>query len=282
MKVFLQSEADTIHNIVRFRPFSYGPCTLVDNPEDAEIILGRSLFDSSPMFEKHEEKFLFALDDDNPSKAYLTKAICLVGQPIPSATHEQHLKARCIPMPMLNPEAETFYRSSPNLVREYRRKERKYNYTFHGDLSTNPGCRNFLDTLRLPKFDYNSTKHRYGQANRKSAVERQLEFGEYMSALADATFCFCPRGAGSSSYRVYEALMVGTIPIITDKIDYPFDRDVAWDGFAVRGSRDQDFNFLLNLPIEQMREGGARFYDEYVNPVLGYPRLIEKVREMLQ
>jgi hypothetical protein len=59
----------------------------------------------------------------------------------------------------------------------------------------------------------------------------------FLKEIASAEFVFCPRGVGSSSFRLYETLMVGSVPIVTGMNQFPFklDENVSWGRFAVRG-----------------------------------------------
>ncbi|MBA3751684.1 hypothetical protein H0X06_02685 [Candidatus Dependentiae bacterium] len=47
-----------------------------------------------------------------------------------------------------------------------------------------------------------------------SLITKNLHFREYMDELASSIFTFSPRGWGPDCYRTWEALLVGTIPIV--------------------------------------------------------------------
>ena len=50
---------------------------------------------------------------------------------------------------------------------------------------------------------------------------QNLEFHQYIEELANYKFCISPPGAGIDTHRTWEALMVGTIPIVmTSPLDY--------------------------------------------------------------
>ena len=47
-------------------------------------------------------------------------------------------------------------------------------------------------------------------------------------------FCLCPRGYGPTSYRLYEALQLGSVPVIIyDNLFLPYTCDLDWEAFAV-------------------------------------------------
>lgn len=57
---------------------------------------------------------------------------------------------------------------------------------------------------------------------------------EYKKILAQSFFTFCPKGNGLSSYRFFEAIQQGSIPIlIADDVVLPFD-DLNYSGFSLR------------------------------------------------
>jgi len=93
---------------------------------------------------------------------------------------------------------------------------------------------------------------------------------EFIRKLSVSKFCFTPRGAGSSSYRLYESLMVGTIPIITGMKDYPFSDKVDWDTFSIRADSQRDINELVENAkgltegeYKIMRQNGIDFWEQY-------------------
>ena len=66
---------------------------------------------------------------------------------------------------------------------------------------------------------------RGGSAQFRSALEKSdriHSLPEYLAAVADASFIFSPPGAGWDCYRTWEALYLGTVPILL-KTGTPFD-----------------------------------------------------------
>ncbi len=47
-----------------------------------------------------------------------------------------------------------------------------------------------------------------------SIAQKKLPFKEYLKGMASSVFTFSPRGLGPDCYRTWEALLVGTIPIV--------------------------------------------------------------------
>jgi hypothetical protein len=52
--------------------------------------------------------------------------------------------------------------------------------------------------------------------------------------MADSVFALCPRGYGPTSFRLYEAMQMGCVPVyITDQAWLPFKDEILWDQTAV-------------------------------------------------
>lgn len=57
----------------------------------------------------------------------------------------------------------------------------------------------------------------------------------YMKNMTDNTFILCMRGEGNFSYRLYETMMMGRIPIIIDSEQvFPFDNVIDYSKFSIR------------------------------------------------
>jgi len=62
----------------------------------------------------------------------------------------------------------------------------------------------------------------------------KLRYTDYLEELRNASFALCPRGCGPTTYRIYEALAAGTIPIyITDQPIFPYEDEVDWKNLVI-------------------------------------------------
>jgi hypothetical protein len=59
---------------------------------------------------------------------------------------------------------------------------------------------------------------------------------DYGNLLLGSTFFFCPGGGGVNSYRFIEALLAGSIPVVTSDFLTPFEPDIDWSGCVVKFS----------------------------------------------
>ncbi len=58
---------------------------------------------------------------------------------------------------------------------------------------------------------------------------------EYYTNMRNSSFTLCMRGGGNFSYRFYEALSFGRVPILVDTdMELPNERAIAWDDHIIR------------------------------------------------
>ena len=62
----------------------------------------------------------------------------------------------------------------------------------------------------------------------------QDEFDKFLNITSRSIFSLCPRGYGRSSFRLYEAIQLGSIPVfIYDHKWLPFEDEIDWNQFCV-------------------------------------------------
>ena len=67
-----------------------------------------------------------------------------------------------------------------------------------------------------------------------SSVSGQ-ELDNFVSVTRRSRFALVPRGYGRSSFRLYEVMQLGAIPVfVYDEPWFPFEDSIDWDGFSVR------------------------------------------------
>ena len=115
---------------------------------------------------------------------------------------------------------------------------------------------------------------------------REKTFRTYMKRLKQSTFTLSPRGYGPTSYRMFEALSVGSIPIYVweDTKILPYSDEVDWDEFAVvlnRKELPQLKERLEGLNIKKMSRRGIEFYQEYCTLDATSNKIIEKLQGSL-
>jgi mannosyltransferase OCH1-like enzyme len=88
----------------------------------------------------------------------------------------------------------------------------------------------------------------------------QNRFDHFIDITKRSKFALCPRGYGAQSFRVYEVLQLGTIPVIIyDKEWLPFNSSVDWSSFSV---------LIHENDIHNIKEILLQINDEQINSML--------------
>jgi len=61
--------------------------------------------------------------------------------------------------------------------------------------------------------------------------------------------------------------MVGTIPICTDVVEYPYESNVDWDSFTLRGDMEDVENLVTKskeIDYDKFRMDGMNFWDDFI------------------
>ena len=104
----------------------------------------------------------------------------------------------------------------------------------------------------------------------------------YLNNLINNTFTICVRGAGNFSYRLYETMMMGRIPIIinSDQV-YPFENVIDYSEFSVMVYSNIElviYEMISNITDEKiisMQRKSREVWLEYMSP-LGWIKNFEK------
>jgi len=77
-----------------------------------------------------------------------------------------------------------------------------------------------------PKYHINAKKW--------TSTITQDELNNFINITSRSIFCLSPRGYGRNSFRIYESMQLGAIPVIIyDQKWLPFEDDLDWDQFSV-------------------------------------------------
>ena len=107
---------------------------------------------------------------------------------------------------------------------------------------------------------------------------------DYLLNLINNAFTICIRGAGNFSYRLYETLMMGRIPLIinTNQV-FPFENIINYDTFSFRINYGENieksiYDIIENISdntIISMQKKSREIWLEYMSP-LGWIKNFEK------
>ena len=102
-----------------------------------------------------------------------------------------------------------------------------------------------MNTLKAQAHRFSEVQLDIVEKQRFSGSEQELN--EFISHLERNTYIVCPRGTENYSYRIYETLGRGRIPVIIDT-DMVLPKEINWDYLSVRvpyGSLTEIYEFIL-------------------------------------
>ena len=110
----------------------------------------------------------------------------------------------------------------------------------------------------------------------------------FIDVTARSRFTLCPRGYGATSYRLYEAMQLGSIPVyISDKHMLPWSDEIDWNSICVGYESQSDGNydildhFLKNLTesdVRKMQQKIKEIYSLYFTIPAVYNQIIKRVK----
>lgn len=259
MEIYLYNDNSTVLT-PHHRPFTF-QCEIVNNPEDADKILIKPVdymrFLTDGKMRSYWEKGVVYANDDNPN--YLLredKIKKLLAQPLVKKNILDKYNATTIPLVMTD---HLKIHLDKDFIEQCRNQEKVYDYYFVGQFY---GKRDVLLGFNEGKSIIKKTGSIYG-LNDEAKLQSIKDF---LMELGKSRFGFAPRGVGSNSFRLYECLMVGTVPIATDVIQYPDEDIVDWDSFTIRGSLD-NLNGLIEktrqIDYNKYRNKGIEYWEKY-------------------
>ena len=155
--------------------------------------------------------------------------------------------------------------------------ERPYLFSFLGRSDTDP-LRTKLLTLEHPR-GYTKDTAPYSPYGKLTPEERRAFEQHYADVCCGSQFILCPRGKGPSSYRLYETLRMGRVPVILADQWVPPDGP-DWPAFSVRVREQewQDVPAILEDIEEQAFEMGERaraVWAEWFSREASFHRVVE-------
>lgn len=207
---------------------------------------------------------------------------------------------RIVPlMPTLNPSIERWQyrpalcRAFPYVTREYRNDaveagplpadaDRRYLFSFAGASDTHPVRARIL-ALRVPDAHLIDTGAQ--RAWRLQGEDKRRYESAYVDACRDSAFVLCPRGAGPSSYRLYETMQLGRAPVVISDAWVPHDGP-AWDSFCIR-VREADIERLPQVlrgragEARAMGEQARREWERWVAPGVALRHLVAAAADLV-
>ena len=151
----------------------------------------------------------------------------------------------------------------------------------HAVLSRSPGFSvtvNGIDGAGQPSHSRIGTQpalryqpSRINRLKRLVAVKAKFGTDSFLRLMADCKFSLCPRGYGPTSFRLYESLQLGVVPVyISDRFWLPFTNQLDWERFAVlvpEHKIEQIPEILRSISDQrraEMKAAGREAWDNYL------------------
>lgn len=129
-----------------------------------------------------------------------------------------------------------------------------------------------------------------GAVGRPSAERDQAQVkvrDEYLQNLIDSDYTLCCRGAGNFSYRFYETLSLGRIPLFIDTdCALPFDDKIDWRKHCVWVERRdlsrigrvvREFHDRLDATeFEALQRSNRELWESYLRPLEAYQQVLDR------
>lgn len=272
LKVAIFNEKEEIlYDKILGRPFSFNQdkWEYTESLEEADWIFGHlhyldcnlyyDYICKTPTFKKYARKFVFWSMHDFPEFAYREQdSVKFLCQPLfPEDINRNY---RVIPTPLQMRHFEYEMIQDKEWIEKIRKTPKEYDFMYVGQIAYQG--REFLKKLKLKKYYFEETVPIWHIQDTQERIDLNKAFCE---KLAKSKFVFCPRGEGSSSFRLYQTLMSGSVPIISGQKEMPFKDEVDWENFAYFG---ENYPILIEkFDYNKMREQGMKFWDKYCHMV---------------
>lgn len=153
--------------------------------------------------------------------------------------------------------------------------DKKYFAVFLGSIPTHP--------IRKQMFEELNGKNEFWIEDVRTTKNATARFAE---VTEQSIFTLCPRGYGRTSFRLYEAMQLGSIPVyISDEHWLPFENVLNWEKFCVIVKPDE----IKKIPeiLKDIRNRGqcermALAATEAYNNFFCYQSTIKMIHEFLE
>lgn len=276
MKIsYFNCDRQTFLDPIKGRPFSNNidEFTITDNHDEADYIFGYldyltcnpdfNKISQTELYKKHKDKFVFYSMHDSPSFAYKDKEpIKILCQPL-----EKDIETKNIivcPLQMRHFEWEII--QDFKFIEDCRNMDKNVDITFVGQPKYYGREKIFNMDFSPLTSNIRSTSSIYGVHDINKRISIMKDF--YIET-SKSKFTLAPRGMGSSSFRFYQSLMVGSVPILSGYNRLPFEDKIDYEKLCIiLDHRSDDFISKLHKKIseinyDEMRNYGMKIWDEY-------------------
>ncbi len=102
--------------------------------------------------------------------------------------------------------------------------------------------------------------------DRNATIAKTLEYNRFIQLMCRSTFALCPRGYGNTSFRMYEAMGLGAIPIYISDIHWlPFPDKIDWNKCSVLVKPDEIDK--ISKTIRAIKPNRIREMQDYIKEI---------------
>jgi len=156
-------------------------------------------------------------------------------------------------------------------------KEKTILASFVGSRNTHP--------IRMDMCNHLSGKEGYEiSAGNWSTTVPMDNFKKFLDITCSSKFGLAPRGYGKSSFRMYEILQLGTVPVYISDVHYlPWSDELDWNDFCVPVNEDEieDIDTILKsisgVEYNNLLENGKKVYEEYFTLEGMFKKIIKRI-----
>lgn len=142
-------------------------------------------------------------------------------------------------------------------------KEKTIFASFVGSRNTHP--------IRIDMCKHLSSRDGYEISSGNWSTNVSMDnFKRFIDITCSSKFGLAPRGYGRSSFRLYEILQLGTVPVYISDVHYlPWMDELDWNDFCVPINEDEieEIDDILksisDVEYNRLLENGRRVYKEY-------------------
>ena len=157
-------------------------------------------------------------------------------------------------------------------------KEKTIFASFVGSRDTHP--------IRMDMCNHLSGKEGYEiSAGNWSTTVPMDNFKKFLDITCSSKFGLAPRGYGKSSFRMYEILQLGTVPVYISDVHYlPWTDELDWNDFCVPVNEDEveDIDAILKsidaVEYNRLLENGRKVYEEYFSLEGMFKNIIKRIK----
>lgn len=110
------------------------------------------------------------------------------------------------------------------------------------------------------------------------------DFNNFLDITCSSKFALAPRGYGKQSFRLYEILQLGTVPVyVSDEHYIPWSDELDWNDFCVPINEDEieEIDDILksisDVQYNKLLQNGKKIYDEYFSLEGVFKNIIKKI-----